>query len=109
MVDAHGDKRFGGRSARVTGDQVLAAHGIDVHKIRILARHASDAIMRYVAEAPLNTLRVIWDYRMPSVTGVESPRSSRLASKGWTISFPTIVFAQMYLIIELIIGAGATC
>jgi hypothetical protein len=48
---------YGGHSARVTGAQALAAHGIDVNKIRILARHSGEAILRYVADAPLKTLR----------------------------------------------------
>ena len=52
-----GVRRYGGHSARVTGAQSLAAHGVEVLKIRILARHSSDAIMRYVADAPLKALR----------------------------------------------------
>ena len=52
-----GVRRFGGHTPRVTGAQALAALGIEVAKIQILARRSSDAIMRYVAEAPLATLR----------------------------------------------------
>ena len=41
----------------MTGAQSLAAHGIEVSKLRILARHSGDSILRYVAEAPLRALR----------------------------------------------------
>jgi hypothetical protein len=36
---------------------LFAALGIDVNKIRILARHSGETIMRYVADAPLRSLR----------------------------------------------------
>jgi hypothetical protein len=78
VLDANGDRRFGGHSARVTGAQVLAAHGIDINKIRILARHSSDAIMRYVAEAPLSTLRA--DLGLPDASAIQAG-VSRVISK----------------------------
>ena len=34
----------------------MAAAGIEINKIRILARHSGDMILRYVADAPLRTL-----------------------------------------------------
>lgn len=52
-----GIRLFGGHSARVTGAQLFAALGIDVNKIRILARHSGETIMRYVQDAPLRSLR----------------------------------------------------
>ena len=52
-----GLRLFGGHSARVTGAQLFAALGIDVNKIRILARHSGETIMRYVQDAPLKSLR----------------------------------------------------
>jgi hypothetical protein len=52
-----GIRMFGGHSARVTGAQALASLGVDVNKIRILARHSGDTILRYVADAPLRSLR----------------------------------------------------
>ena len=52
-----GLRLFGGHSARVTGAQLFAALGIDINKIRILARHSGEMIMRYVQEAPLKSLR----------------------------------------------------
>ena len=57
LVNSAGLRVFGGHSMRVTGAQTLAAQGIEVSKIRILARHSGDAVLRYVAEAPLTTLR----------------------------------------------------
>ena len=57
ITNTAGLRLFGGHTLRVTGAQALAAHGIEVAKIKILARHSSDAIYRYVAEAPLTTLR----------------------------------------------------
>jgi hypothetical protein len=54
---SEGTRAYGGHSLRVTGAQALAAHGIEITKIRILARHSGEAILRYVAEAPLTTLR----------------------------------------------------
>ena len=52
-----GIRLFGGHSPRVTGAQVLAASGIEINKVRILARHSGEAILRYVADAPLQSLR----------------------------------------------------
>jgi hypothetical protein len=57
LIGDTGIRLFGGHSPRVTGAQFLAASGLEVSKIRILARHSGDAILRYVAEAPLLTLR----------------------------------------------------
>ena len=57
LHDASGLRLFGGHTSRVTGAQVLAAAGIEINKIRILARHSGEAILRYVAEAPLRSLR----------------------------------------------------
>ena len=52
-----GMRRFGGHTPRVTGSQAYAVLGIEVNKIRILARHSGDVILRYVADAPLRSLR----------------------------------------------------
>ena len=79
VLDATGDRRSNGHLARVTWAQVLAAHGIDVHKFRILARHTSDAILRFVAEAPLPTLRA--DLGQPDDAAVQSGVSKVLASR----------------------------
>jgi hypothetical protein len=53
ITSSAGLRLFGGHSPRVTGAQLFAALGVEVTKIRILARHSGDAILRYVAEAPL--------------------------------------------------------
>ena len=57
LLSADGLNQFGGHSARVTGARALASHGVEVAKIRILARHSGEAIMRYVADAPLAAIR----------------------------------------------------
>jgi hypothetical protein len=57
LISDTGIRLFGGHSPRVTGAQVLTASGIEVSKVRILARHSGDAILRYVADAPLLSLR----------------------------------------------------
>ena len=48
----------------MSGAQLLAASGVAIDKIRILARHSGDAILRYVAEAPLRSLHA--DLGLPS-------------------------------------------
>ena len=72
-VSAEGLRLFGGHTARVTGAQTLAACGVEVDKIRILARHSGDAVLRYVAEAPLRTLRA--DLGLPAAA-VDSAQPS---------------------------------
>jgi hypothetical protein len=57
LQSPQGLRLFGGHTPRVTGAQLLGALGIDINKIRLLARHSGEAIMRYVAEAPLKSLR----------------------------------------------------
>ncbi len=56
IVSPDGLRLFGGHTARVTGARTFAAAGLEVNKIRILARHSGDTILRYVADAPLRTL-----------------------------------------------------
>ena len=57
LISPEGLRLFGGHSARVTGAQTFAVEGLEVNKIRILARHSGDTILRYVSDAPLRTLR----------------------------------------------------
>ena len=57
LHNAEGLRLFGGHTPRVTGAQAFAALGIEVNKIRILARHSGDTILRYVSDAPLKSLR----------------------------------------------------
>ena len=56
LLSPAGLRLFGGHTARVTGAQALASLGVDVDKIRILARHSGDTILRYVGDALLSTL-----------------------------------------------------
>ena len=53
LHDHAGARKFGGHTPNVTGAQVLSAAGMEVNKVRIMARHSGDAILRYVADAPL--------------------------------------------------------
>ena len=57
LTSVDGLRLFGGHTPRVIGAQTFAAMGIEVNKIRILARHSGDTILRYVVEAPLRSLR----------------------------------------------------
>ncbi len=57
LLSETGIRTFGGHSARVTGAQALAAVGVEITKIRILARHSGEAILRYVSDAPRKSLR----------------------------------------------------
>ena len=52
LTSIEGLRLLGGHTPRVTGAQTFAALGIEVNKIRILARRSGDPILRYVAEAP---------------------------------------------------------
>ena len=63
-----GLRAFGGHSARVTGTQTFAALGIEINKVRLMARHSGEAIMRYVAEALLRSLRADMGFIDPDAT-----------------------------------------
>jgi hypothetical protein len=56
VVQPNGARLLGGHSFRVTGAQRLAALGVEVVKIMVLARWAGEAVLRYVRDAPLDTL-----------------------------------------------------
>ena len=56
LVDASGVRRYGGHSLRVTGARTLAALGVNLALIQLMARWSSDVVLRYVAEAPLVTM-----------------------------------------------------
>ena len=57
LCSTDGARLYGGHTARVAGAQALASAGAEVAKIKIFARHSGDAILRYVSEAPLSSLR----------------------------------------------------
>ena len=56
LMDSMGRKAFGGHSMRVAGARYLASLGIELVKIALMGRWGSDAVLRYVGEAPLLTL-----------------------------------------------------
>ena len=57
LHDTTGTRLFGGHTPRVTGARVLSAAGMEINKVRIMARHSGDTILRYVSDAPLESLR----------------------------------------------------
>ena len=57
LMSDEGLRLFGGHTPRVTGAQLYVAHGVEVNKVRVLARHSGDTILRYVQDAPLRSLR----------------------------------------------------
>jgi hypothetical protein len=77
LCSPDGLRLFGGHTARVTGAQALAACGVEIDKIRILARHSGDAILRYVALAPLTSLRSDLGLPSSSSSGALSSASHR--------------------------------
>ena len=66
-----------GHTPRVTGARVLAASGMDVNKIRIMARRYGDTILRYVSEAPLKSLRA--DLGLSNIPGTDAPSTQFMA------------------------------
>ena len=64
LKDPMGRRRFTGHLLRVMGARELAAAGIELFKIQLLARWKSPVIMRYAAEAPL--VAITGDYRKAS-------------------------------------------
>jgi len=84
LYNPEGMRLFGGHSPRVTGSRVYAACGIEVNKIRILARHSGDMILRYVAEAPLDSLRAdlgLSDLQR-AISGAPAPSTPFLPAPG---------------------------
>jgi len=60
-----GLRLFGGNTPRVTGAQMYVAIGVEVNKVRVLARHSGDTILRYVQDAPLQSIRA--DLGLPPI------------------------------------------
>jgi hypothetical protein len=73
LTSPDGLRLFGGHTARVTGAQTFALAGLEINKIRILARHSGDTILRYVADVPLRTLRA--DLGIGASSSSQSPLS----------------------------------
>jgi len=57
LCSSEGARLYGGHTPRVAGAQALATSGAEFTKIKIFARRSGEAILRYVAEAPLTSLR----------------------------------------------------
>ena len=91
-LDDHvGARRFGGHTPRITGSRVLAAAGMEVNKLRIIARHSGDTILRYVSDAPLKSLRA--DLGLRIMPGSE-PQYLQFMQNGGT-SLSAIVSARV--------------
>ena len=84
LHDHVGVRRFGGHTPRVTGSRVLAARGMEVNKVRIIARHSGDTILRYVADAPLKSLRA--DLGLSSIPRTETPSLHFMANDKYKLS-----------------------
>ena len=56
LVDTLGRRSYGGHSLRVTGAQYLAKMGLELYKLALLARWHSAIIVRYVGDAPLESV-----------------------------------------------------
>jgi len=69
LCSADGARLYGGHSPRVAGAQALASAGAEVAQVRIFARHSGDAILRYVAESPLASMRHDLGKRAASTKG----------------------------------------
>ena len=88
-----GLRLFGGHTPRVTGAQTFAAMGVEINKLRILARHSSDAILRYVADAPLKSLRS--DLGLPSSAFSSASSSSTFAAGGQSSKAMDLVLSRL--------------
>ena len=66
--------------------------GVEVNKVRILARHSGDAILRYVAEAPLKSLKADLGWRS---AGSASSSSAHPFAVGASHSTSALVRARM--------------
>ena len=56
MVGNNGGRLFGGHSFRVTGAQRLASLGVEIVKIMVMARWSGETVLRYIKEAPVDSL-----------------------------------------------------
>ena len=93
LFSPDGLRLFGGHSPRVTGAQIFATMGVEINKLRILARHSSDAILRYVADAPLKSLRS--DLGLPPSALSQSSSSSSFAAGGPASKTSDLVLSRL--------------
>ena len=81
LVSDHGLRLFGGHTPRVTGAQLYAQVGLEVNKIRLLARHSGDTILRYVQDAPLKSILADLGIAARLTSASSSSRSVTLGAK----------------------------
>jgi hypothetical protein len=116
LLSEVGIRLFGGHSPRVTGAQLLAAAGVEISKVRILARHSGDAILRYVADAPLKSLRADLGNRCARVPvgPLSSPTAASAAHgkirriEAALVSLQSEVHAQAQDVVALATGFART-
>ena len=53
--DAAGRRLFGGHSCRVAGSRYWVAQGLEIMQLQVFARSGSQVILRYIADAPLES------------------------------------------------------
>ena len=75
LVDISGIRRFGGHSLRVTGARTMAALGIELVLIQLMARWSSDVVLRYVADAPLASITASYRAKLAAGDAVSSSSS----------------------------------
>jgi hypothetical protein len=82
-VDSNGVRRFGGHTLRITGARTMAALGIEIYLIQLMARWASDVVYRYVAEAPLSRMTAAYrnGFAARAVTAVREVSTLQRASE----------------------------
>ena len=83
LVSDDGVSLYTGHTFRVSGAQRLAAMGIPEITLKLLARWASDVVLRYAREAPLVNLTKAYTQGFANVD--ESSAKLRRASKQTTI------------------------
>lgn len=56
VVNLEGEQLISGHTFRITGARYLSSIGLDAIAMQVLGRWGSDAVLTYLAEAPLQTL-----------------------------------------------------
>ena len=72
LEDHRGVRRYGGHSLRVTGARTMAALGIEIHLIQLMARWSSDVVHRYVADAPLSRMTAAYQQGYAAIKRTQS-------------------------------------
>ena len=101
LTSSAGLRLFGGHSPRVTGAQLFTSMGLEVTKIRIFARHSGDAILRYVAEAPLKSLKADLGWK---IGGTSSSSMAPTFAGGASDSTSALIRARMLKLESAVAG-----